>query len=131
MPVYFLDVVDAGVSKSFDWLLIAVIGVTIMVEAGVMRLLKFNPLKKVFLDSLLANAGSLLVGYILIRYVNSLFNSYSLSHLLQLLLISIMVETGILYLLNRSKPFVNTLVVSTLMNIISYTLFFLFIRFLA
>ena len=130
MHIYLMDVVDAGVSNSFDWVIILVLGGTILVEAIVMLLMKYNNLKKAALDSLIVNVASLGVGFILIRYLSSLFNSYTFSHLLMLMLVTIIVETGILYILNRTKPFINTLAVSVLMNVVSYALFYLFIHFM-
>jgi hypothetical protein len=128
MYKYFLDVVDAGVSSSFDWFVVLVIGVTIIAEAITMLVMKYNPLKKVFVDSTIVNIATLLVGYILIRFVPSVFNSYQIGNILLLLAVTVIVETALLYLLNRAKAFSRTLIASVVMNLVSYTLFYLFVQ---
>ncbi len=125
---YLLDVVDVTVSKSFDWMPVIVVLATIILEWAVMLLLKYNPWKKALLDSLIVNAASLLLGYVLIKYMDSLFNSYQLGNLLALLLITTVVETGILYLLNRSKPWQKTVITGVVINVVSYLAFFLLIQ---
>ncbi|MBL0155328.1 MAG: hypothetical protein IPP93_18405 [Chitinophagaceae bacterium] len=125
---YLLDVVDVTVSKSFDWMPLIVVSATILLEWAVMLLLKYNPWKKALLDSLIVNAASLLLGYVLIRYMDSLFNSYQLVNLLALFLITAVVETGILYLLNRAKPWQKTVITGVVINVASYLAFFLLIQ---
>jgi hypothetical protein len=124
MHFYFLDVVDAGVSSSIDWMLILVLAITIVVEALVMLLLKYNSFKKSLLDAFVVNVASILVGFLLLKFAHHFFNSYDIPGLLKLLVITIAIELPILYLLNRKHPFVKTIQATVLINIVTYVLFF-------
>ena len=127
MIFYFLDVVDAGVSPGLDWTLILILSGTIMVEALVMLLLKYNPFKKALFDSFLINIASIAIGYMLLKNAPRLFNSYNIPGLIKLLVITIAAEFGVLYLLNRKYPAMQTFKTSVAINAVTYVLFFLFI----
>ncbi|MEO6612919.1 MAG: hypothetical protein ABIT05_10565 [Chitinophagaceae bacterium] len=129
MEFYLLDVVDAGVSGSTNWPLIIVVLLTVLVEAVIMLLMKYHTFQRSLLDSLVVNAASLGVGYLLLSMVPRLFASYSITGLLELLLITIVVEGALLYLLNRKHPFVQTIKVCIMMNLATYILFYFFIQF--
>jgi len=129
MDLFLLDVVDATVPSQTNWPLVLVLFLTVLAEALVMWLLKYNPFKRSSLDSLLVNAASLGVGYLLLSAAPGLFGSYAITGLLKLLAITIVVEGGLLYLLNRKHPFVQTVKATVLMNVVTYILFYLFIRF--
>jgi hypothetical protein len=126
--LFLLDVVDAGVSSSIDKKFLLVIAFTIVIEALLMLLLKFNHFSKSALDSSIVNISSLAIGFILIKYFPSLFGSYSFINILILLVITIAIETPVLYLFNKKKLFTRILIVSSVMNIVSYALFFLFLN---
>lgn len=128
MDFYFSDVVDAGVSSTFDWALIIVLSSTILIEAAVMSLLRYNQFKKTLPDSFLINIASIAVGYALLKIAPGLFNSYDIPGLLKLLAITIAVEFGMLYLLNRMHRAIETFKVSVVINVVTYILFYLFIR---
>lgn len=128
MELYFLDVVDADVSRSVDLTLVAVIAVTILAEAIVMLLMKYNAFGKALLHSLILNLASVAVGYLLVETVPSLFGNYDIPHLLLLMLITIAVELPLLYLLNRNKPVKETIFAASLVNLVTYLLFYGYIR---
>lgn len=129
MDFLLLDVVDAGVSDSpVNKTLLLVIGATILAEAGVMILARYLNWKQSLLQSLLVNVATLILGYLLIQVAPGLFGKYSLVNLSVLMLITIAAELGLLYLLNKAKPFLFTLLVCVLMNVVSYLLFYLIIR---
>ncbi len=127
MEFYFLDVVDAGVSESVDWTLVIVVGCTILIEAIVMFLIKYNQFKKSLLDSFLINIASIAVGYVLLKVAHNFFNAYDIPGLFKLMVITIAAEFGVLYLLNRKHLLWQTFKATFIINIITYTLFFLFI----
>ena len=128
MQLYILDVVDADVSRSVDLALIAVIAVTILAEAIVMRLMKYNIFGKALLHSLILNLASVAVGYLLVETVPALFSKYDIPHLTLLMLITIAVELPLLYLLNRNKPLKETILAASQVNLVSYLLFYGYIR---
>ena len=126
MHFYLLDVADAGVSGgSIDWTLIAVLLVTIVIEAVIMLLIKYNRFRKAITDSFIANTASIAAGFILFRLAPGLFGRYSLSNLLILFIVTVAIELAVLYLLNRKLPMMKTLQTTVMMNLVSYVLFFL------
>lgn len=128
MQLYFLDVVDADVSRSADLALVAVIAGTILAEAIVMLLMKYNAFGKALLQSLILNLASVAVGYVLLEMVPSLFGNKDIPLLMLLMLITIAVELPLLYLLNRNKPLKETILAASLINLVSYLLFYGYIR---
>ncbi len=129
MQLYFLDVVDADVSRSVDLTLIIVVAATILVEALTMWWINYNPFGKSLLDSVVLNGASVSAGYVLVEMVPSLFGDYGMHRLLILWLITVAIECPLLYLLNRKKPFRETLIAAILVNVISYFLFYVYLRF--
>ena len=127
MKYYFLDVVDVTVSRSVDPALLITIALTIVVEAVLMLLLKYNRIQKAGLDSLIVNLASVAVGYGLQRLAPSLFEVENIGTLLVLLLITIAVELPVLYLLNKKKPFMDTAKTCVIMNAVTYLLFYLYV----
>ncbi len=128
MKHYFIDVVDVTVSRSVDSALLIAIASTILAEALVMLLIKYNRFQKAGLDSLLVNLASVAAGYILLKLAPGLFGQYSIPGLLVLLLITIAVELPLLYLLNRTKGFIQTLKTALIMNLVTYILFWIYIQ---
>lgn len=128
MDLYILDVVDADVSRSVDLTLVAVIAITILAEAVVMLLLKYNNFGKSLLHSLILNLASVAVGYVLLETVPALFGNYEIPQLLLLLLITVAVELPLLYLLNRNRPVKETIITASLINLVTYILFYCYVR---
>jgi hypothetical protein len=128
MKHYFIDVVDVTVSRSVDSALLIAIASTIVAEALVMLLIKYNRIQKAGLDSLLVNLASVAAGYILLKLAPGLFGQYSIPELLVLLLITVAVELPVLYLLNKAKIFVYTLKAALIMNLVTYILFWIYIQ---
>jgi hypothetical protein len=127
MKHYFIDVVDVTVSRSVDPGLLITIALTIVVESILMLLLKYNRIQKTGLDSTVVNLASVAAGYGLLQLAPGLFDAYSISSLLVLLLITIAVELPVLYLLNKKKPFMETAWNCVLMNVVTYLLFYLYV----
>ncbi|MBC7873610.1 MAG: hypothetical protein H7Y01_06430 [Ferruginibacter sp.] len=126
MKFYFLDAGGAGLAYFFVGLLIGFMILCILAEAGVMIAMKYNrSFKKTFLDALLVNIASLVIGFILIEYAGSFFNSYEAPVLLILYAVTVLVEFGLLYLLNKKHPLRSTFIVSLVMNIPTYIILYL------
>lgn len=123
MKIYMLDVVDAGAYDKGLWVFIAVIVLTILVEMFMMHLLKFNAWKKCLLDAAVVNILSMVAGMLLVQLVPELFNNISFVNLLKLFGVTLLIETPVLFLLNREKTFRNTAMTSLTMNLVSYSLY--------
>jgi hypothetical protein len=123
MQMFLLDVVDAGSYDNGLWRLIAVVLCTIFVEMAVMRLMKYNNWKKSLLDAAIVNVASVSAGMLIVQLAPDLFNDLSIINLLKLFLITLVIETAILQLLNRNKVFKKTALVSLVMNLTSYILY--------
>jgi hypothetical protein len=127
MHFYLLDVADAGVSGGrIDWTLIVVLFLTILIEAAIMLLMKYNRFRKAVTDSLVVNTTSIAAGFILFRVAPDLFGPYSISNLLILFAVTTVIELAVLYLLNRKLIVIKTVQAAVVMNLVSYILFFLF-----
>lgn len=127
MKYFFLDVVDAGIPANSIWPFLIVLALTVLVEAGSMVFMKYNHFKKTLLDSFVVNLASLAVGFGISYVFPDWFNFRHIENFLLLMLITIAVELGILYLLNKKLNFKFTAIVCTVMNIVSYILFYIFI----
>ena len=132
MDYLLLDVVDVvpareanGPGLSFYLLL----GITILAEAALMRVLKYQQRGPALFHSLLANLVSLATGFLLIEWIPGLFFPNELLNLAALWLITVLIETPVLYLLNRQKKLTSTIKVSVLINLLSYFLFYVYIEF--
>lgn len=134
LKLFLLDVVDVVPAKSgngLDYTFYLLVAVTILAEAGVMRLMKYNDFSRSLLHSFVANLASLAAGFLLIKVLPDLFSATTIVNLLALMLITIAVELPVLYLFNKTKPFRSTLTVCVVMNIASYILFYLYINIFA
>ncbi|MBK6827808.1 MAG: hypothetical protein KA229_11015 [Chitinophagaceae bacterium] len=132
MDYLLLDVVDVvpareanGPGLSFYLLL----GVTILAEAALMRVLKYQKWGPALFQSLLANLASLAIGFLLLEWVPGLFFPNQLLNLAALWLITVLIETPVLFLLNRQQPLQTTIKVSMLINLLSYLLFYGYLQF--
>ena len=125
LKFFLLDVVDASASKLIWWSFGIVIAVTVIVEMLVMLLMKYNHWKKSLLDAFIVNVASLAVGMVLIEFISRVFNNLTVVNIIYLFLITLVVEGGLLFLLNRTKPFSRTALVTFIMNAVTYALFIL------
>jgi hypothetical protein len=123
MKLYLLDAGGAGLV--FGVLIVFMI-VAVVIEALVMLAMKYNKAGKAFLDSFVINLITLGFGFILmandsLELTENVFLNYTF-----LYLVTVVAEMLVLYLLNRSKPFIKTMLASMAINAASYGLLFLF-----
>ena len=119
--LYLLDAGGASLYYFFFALFVAFVLFAILAEAGVMILMKYNiKFKKAFLDSFLANLATFTLGFVLIEFVSDFFNSTELFNLFVLYIMSVLMEWGVLFLLNRAKPAKQSFVVAVVMNLPTY-----------
>lgn len=125
MNIYLLDAGGAGLL--YYGLIVAAIFmvIAIFIEAIVMTLFKYNVFRKSLKDSFIANLLSFIVGIILLFSSLNIDNG-ELSGLLIFYAVTLAIETPVLYLMNKSRPPGKTVLVSVVMNLISYVLLYLF-----
>lgn len=125
MNLYLLDA--GGVGLVIGFLVIFMI-VAILLEGVTLLLLKYNSAGKSFLDAFVINIASLAVGYLITTVAsNGLdFTSNAYLDFFLIFLITVIVEFGVLYLLNMKKPVKRTLVAAIAVNLVSYILLILF-----
>lgn len=122
-----VDVVPAKTAGALDYSFYLIVAATILVEALVMLLMKYNDFGRSLLHALIVNVVSVAAGFLLYELWPALFAPYKLLHLLGLLFVTILIEMPVLHLLNKSKSFKGTDIAAVLMNVISYFLFYLYI----
>ncbi|MFN8290537.1 MAG: hypothetical protein U0U70_09785 [Chitinophagaceae bacterium] len=129
LKFFMLDVVDVAPARASgpDTGFYLLLAGTILAEAGIMYLMRYNAFLRALLHSLLANLASLALGFLLIEVMPGFFSRYSFLNLATLMVITILAELPVLYLLNRTKPLKSTALVCVVMNIVSYILFYLYI----
>ena len=124
MSLYFLDAGGAGLYFLVIGLFIFFIVLAILLEAAIMIWMKYNTsLKKTFLDSLVINIASLAAGFALLNFFDTL-GYYTLPALAILYAVTVIIETTILQLLNRKHKLSRTLLVSLLMNLVTYIILY-------
>lgn len=124
MNIFLLDAGGAALVLIF---LVVFMLIAFLVEALGMVLLKYNPARKAIPDSLIINLVSLAAGFLLIRINSSLdFTGYEFLDFLLLFLLTVILEAGTLYILNRQKPILKTILVTCIINILTYLVLFLF-----
>jgi hypothetical protein len=126
MNVILLDAGGAGllyvVLGAFFLFLLA----AILIEAGIMQMMRYSTsFKKAFLDSVLINLASVAIGFFLIEAVDNSYSSSEIVNLLILYGVTVVVETFILFLLNKTKPLSKTIGTSVLMNLVTYIILYL------
>lgn len=126
MKYYMLDAGGAGLLIIFIGLGILFLFIAIFLEAIVMSVFKYNEFKKALLHSLIVNMASLCVGFILEEVVSDGLDASQWEILLILYGVTLIVETPILYAMNRAKPVLKTIQVSLVMNFLTYVILFLF-----
>jgi hypothetical protein len=130
MHFFFLDVVDVVPARSgngLDYRFYLIVALTILAEAVVMLLIKYNRFGKSLLYSFLVNTVSVATGFLMFDLLPGLFDPFRLLNLLAMLLITIAIELPVLWLLNKPKVFRQTVTVTAVMNAVSYTLFYIYI----
>jgi hypothetical protein len=124
MHVYILDAGGAALVLIF---LVVFMLIAFLVEALGMILFKYNPAGKAISDSLIINLVSLAAGFLLLQINSSLsFTNNELLDFLLVFLLTVLLEAITLYLLNRNKPFPKTLLVTVIINILTYLVLYLF-----
>jgi hypothetical protein len=128
MKYILLDGVGAAFFMMIFLLGLVFIILAILIEAAVMRQMKFHPVyKKCLLQSLVANLLSLAAGFVLINSGGNFFQVDNLSGFAVLFVITLVIEWLVLYLMNRKKPLMQTLNVCVVMNLVTYAIAFLII----
>ena len=125
MNFYLLDAAAPGLIYG---VMIFFMLITIVLEAVIMIIMKYNKAGKAFLDSFIINLVSMGAGFGILFTGTGLFeivDSAALSIFI-LFLITAAVEFVVLYLLNRKTAIQRTIVTSLVINIVSYLLFYLF-----
>lgn len=131
MKYILLDGVGAGFFLFIFLLGLAFIVVAILIEAVVMKQMKYHAAyKKCLLQSLVANLLSLAAGFLIINSGSGFFQVDNLPGFGVLFAITIAVELMVLYLMNKNEPILRTLKVCVLMNLVTYAIAFLIIQFL-
>ena len=123
MNLFLLDAGGAGLVFYFYGLIVLFMLLTVMLELAVMILMKYNiRFKKAFLDSLIVNVASLAAGFILWKVFPGFFNGYTVLNFTVLYVITVLIEFGLLHLLNRKHKSIDTLKVTVVMNLVTYVL---------
>jgi hypothetical protein len=121
MNLFLLDAGGAGLVLFAYGLIFLFMFLAIMLEAAVMILMKYNiRFKKAFLDSLVVNVVSLAAGAVLLEIFPEFFNGYTVLNFIILYVVTVLIEYGLLYLLNRKHRNTDTLKVSVVMNLVTY-----------
>jgi hypothetical protein len=117
-------VLDMGAQWLWPLALVIFMVIAILVEWLIMAVMKYNKRGKAFLDSLIVNLGSLAAGIIVGSITKGQFQFVFINVLLFYAL-TVLIEFGILYLLNRKTPISKTFYTSVIMNIASYLILYL------
>ena len=121
MNVFILDM---GAQWLWPIALVIFMVIAILVEWLIMAVMKYNKRGKAFLDSLVVNLGSLAAGIIVGSITRGQFQFVFINVLLFYAL-TVLIEFGILYLLNRKYPITKTFYTTAIMNIASYLILYL------
>jgi hypothetical protein len=125
MHHFLLDAGGAGLYLAFALFAGTIfILCAVLLEGLVMILMKYSSGGKPFWDAFIVNLVSLVIGFILIGIDPDFFDIGTLQGLAILFGVTMLVETPLLYLRNKTKPFSKTVLVSLVMNILSYILLY-------
>ncbi len=123
MKLFLLDAGGAGLVLVA---LVIFMLIAFVAEALAMILMKYNNAGKSFLDSLVINLVSLGAGYVVILLNSSLdFTDNETIDFILIFLLTVVVEGITLYLLNQNKPVNKTLLVTVIINIITYLVLYI------
>jgi hypothetical protein len=126
MASFFLDAGGAGLIWIAYTLFFFFIVVAILLEAGIMLLMKYTTrIKKALIDSLLVNLASLAIGFILLEAFDNFFGYYTLFSVAVLYTITVLIEFFLLRMLNRQHNDRQTWLVVMVMNLVTYILLYL------
>ncbi len=124
--IYLLDGVGAGILLLFFGLGLVFIIAIILLEAWIMQKMKYHAVyKQALLQSLVANLATLGAGFIMIDSGLEIFEMEKPIGFAGLFAATLVLETLILWLMNRKTPFKKTLAVSVVMNLASYLIAFI------
>ena len=128
MSIYLLDGVGAGFLLLLFGLGVLFIFIAILAEAMVMQLMKYEPVfKKALLRSFVVNLISLAAGFILTSSSSDLFHLENMAGFALMFAVTLLIETTGLYLMYKEKPVTKTLLVSLVMNAVTYLLAYILI----
>jgi hypothetical protein len=128
MSIYLLDGVGAGFLLLLFGLGVLFIFIAILAEAMVMQLMKYEPVfKKALLRSFVVNLISLAAGFILTSSSSNLFHLENMAGFALMFAVTLLIETIGLYLMYKEKPVTKTLLVSLVMNVVTYLLAYILI----
>lgn len=129
MKIILLDGVGAGFLIYLFGAGLLFIFVAVMLEALVMQWMQYQtPFKKSFLQSLAVNLLSLAGGYVLIETDSDLFQLNNKAGFGLMFVSTLLLETALLYNLNRKKTLKQTIAVCLVMNLVTYFIAFLIIQ---
>ena len=128
MNIHLLDAGGAGLFYYFVILFVGFILVAVLLEAVIMYGMKYNTrFMKALLDSLVVNVVTVVIGFVLIEYGSNFFDGFEWYNILVFFVITVLLEWGLLHLLNKSHSVKRGLIVSLVMNVASYITLLLFI----
>jgi hypothetical protein len=120
MEFFILDAGGAGLIYLAYGILVLFMILVIVVEALILVVLKYNSVSRSLRDSSIINIASLAVGFVLLEYTNDLVNLDTLQDFLILYIVTVIIEFGILWMLNKARPISRTLGICIFMNILTY-----------
>ncbi len=128
MSIYLLDGVGAGFLLLLFGLGVLFIFIAILAEAMVMQWMKYEQVKKkALLRSFVVNLISLAAGFILTSSSSDLFHLENMAGFALMFAVTLLIETTGLYLMYKEKPVTKTLLVSLVMNAVTYLLAYILI----
>lgn len=123
MNFYLLDGVGAGFILVLFGLGLVFTILAILTEAVVMQKMKYHSgYQMAFIQSLAANLVSLAAGFILFNSDSALFGLANAAGFAIMFGITFLLESVVLYLMNKAVPLRRTLAVSLVMNLVTYTI---------
>lgn len=128
MSIYLLDGVGAGFLLVLFGLGLLFIFIAILAEAMLMQWMNYEPVfKKALLRSFVVNLISLGAGFILTSSSSRLFHLENMAGFAMMFALTLLIETTGLYLMYREKPISRTVLVSLVMNAVTYILAYILI----
>ncbi len=127
MNLHLLDAGGAGLVYFAYGIVVLFLVIVSLAEGLIMTLMKYNKGKKAMLDSLIINLVSVAFGFVLMGSGSSWFELKTITDFLILYAITLALEFLVLWLLNKTKPITKTLIVSVVINLVSYGILFLFV----
>ncbi len=124
--LYFLDGGGAGLFYVVIGIGIFFIALAILVEALVMLLMKYHIFKRAMRDSTIVNIFSLILGFALLSAEWEIFSIDSWKGFLAIFFATVLIEGLVLYLMNKDKPIGKTVLVTVIMNVVTYFILYFF-----